>query len=135
MCYGDGMGIAYNHPGEDGLVCVTLTGLASRTEHAVAEERAREDVRAGRLRAIIIDASEAELPPYPSISREIWDDFLGMLRSRPFAYIPPPGHDGPERLAMIAELVEEWGSCFRVVASEAEGRAWCLAKLAALRGE
>lgn len=129
------MGITYIDPGEDGLACVTLTGLATRTEHAVAEERAREDVRAGRLRAILIDASEAELPPNPSISREIWEDFLGMLDARPFAYIPPQGHDSPERQAMISALLAEWGSCFRVVGSESEGRAWCLAKLAMLKGE
>ncbi len=128
------MGITYNGPGKDGLARIVVTELASRTAHAVAEERARADILSGQLRAIIIDASEAEIPASPSISREIWEDFLALLADRPFAYIPPQGHDGPERQAMIAELVAEWGSCFCEVASEPEARTWCLARLAARNG-
>ncbi|MFY0637863.1 hypothetical protein [Maricaulis maris] len=127
------MGIEYFEPGEDGLARAIITGLASRTEHAAMEERARQDIRSGRLQGIIIDASRAELPAKPSFSREIWDDFLGVLEARPFAYVPPRGHDGAERQAMIAELVGDWESHYCAVASEADGRAWCLASLAALR--
>lgn len=129
------MGIAYFDPDEDGLARVIITGLASRTEHAATEERVRQDIQSGRLKGIIIDASLAELPAKSSFSREVWDDFLGVLEARPFAYMPPHGHDGAERQAMIAELVGDWESCFCVVASEADGRAWCLASLAALSNE
>jgi hypothetical protein len=120
------MGIAYDDLGEGGLVKVTVVGQASRTEHAVAEERAREDIRVGRLKALIIDASAAEVPANPSISREIWEDFLATLDGRPFAYIAPSGSQSAEREAMIRELVEEWSSTFRPVDSVEEARRWCL---------
>ncbi|WP_291842911.1 hypothetical protein [Maricaulis sp.] len=125
------MGIVYESLGGDGLISVTLVGLASRTEHASAEEQARRDISSGRLKALIVDASGAEVPANQSISLEIWEDFLCTLGARPFAYLPPVGHQSEARDAMIAELVEEWGARFRLAASVEDARQWCLAEIAA----
>ena len=123
------MGIAYDDQIGDGLVALTVSGLAGRTGHAVAIGKVRESIESGRLKALIIDASAAELPGNPSLSREVWEDFFSELGSRPLAYLPPNGHFAPKRQRMIADLIAEWGGCFSTVDTFDEGRAWCLARL------
>ena len=128
------MGITYDDLGEDGLVSLTVTGQPGRAEHAAHTGHVRAAISAGRLRAVIIDAGTAELPVNSSFSREIWDDLLSELGDRPFAYIPPVGHDAEARRRMIADPVTEWGSCSATVGSVDEARAWCRATLAAQGG-
>lgn len=69
------MGITYHDQEDDGLVRLTLTGLASRTDHAAFTERVAAQIRSGQLRAVIIDASEAELPVSTSFSQDVWEVF------------------------------------------------------------
>lgn len=124
------MGVKYEHLETDRLVFLTLTGLPTRTDHAVFTRRVAAQVRSGQARGVVIDASAAELPTRQSFSREIWEDFLAEIGECPFAYVPPVGHDNAERQAMIQGLLDEWGACFTTSESAADARAWCLAKLA-----
>ncbi|RKR00106.1 hypothetical protein [Maricaulis maris] len=124
------MGITYEDIDADGLVRVTLTGLPTRTDHAALIERVGAQIRSGQLRAVIIDASAAELPASTSFSEEVWEDFLSGLGHRPFAYVPPSGHDNAKRQAMIRLLLDEWGTCFTECTDVEQARAWCLARIA-----
>lgn len=124
------MGVKYEHLETDRLVFLTLTGLPTRTDHAVFTRRVAAQVRSGQARGVVIDASAAELPTRQSFSREIWEDFLAEIGECPFAYVPPVGHDNAERQAMIQGLLDEWGACFTTSESVADARAWCLAQLA-----
>ncbi|WP_323763051.1 hypothetical protein [Maricaulis sp.] len=123
------MGITYDELDADGVAQLTLTGLVTRTDHAAFTERVAAQIRAGRLRAVIIDASAAEVPASASFSRDVWEDFLSELGGRPFAYLPPAGHENAQRQEMIRTLVAEWDVRFATMAGIAQAHAWCLAQL------
>ncbi|WP_300545451.1 hypothetical protein [Maricaulis sp.] len=114
-----------------GLVKLVITGQASRIDHVVHINRLDGMIRSGRMRALLVDASAAELLGKDSFSHEVWDALFTVIRDMPFAYLPPKGHETPERRAMIDTLVREWDGRYREFDSCDAALAWCRDMLSA----
>lgn len=117
------MGIVLEKTAHAGCYEVRIVGLALMGDHAALFAHVDEMIRSGEMRALLIDAREAELPQRQSVSREIWDDGLAVLRVIPLGYMPPP-NETEARQAMIRDAVEEWEADLTVLSSHEEALDW-----------
>lgn len=124
------MGIEVSSLEIRGVSLVTLTGEVARTDLGASLIVMEKYVQSGELRAIIVDARNAELLERKALGLEMWEDALSSLPSGfPVAYIAPPGfHE--HRSERVSETAREWSSNLKITDAMDEATGWVSAQLA-----
>lgn len=124
------MGIEVSSLEIRGVSLVKVTGEVARTDLGASLIVMEKFVRSGELRAIIVDAREAELLERKALGLEMWEDALSALPSGfPVAYLAPPGFQ-EHRSEGVAETAREWSSNLKIADAMDDATGWVSAQLA-----